>query len=147
MKIALACSAGGHLTEIQQLEKVYQKFNHFFLTFEREDSKELEGKVYFISDPKRNPLKILKNIVQSLQIFFKERPDVVITTGAGVAVPFCYIAKMGGKQIIYIESFCRIEEPSLTGRILYGIADLFLVQWEELLGKYGSKAKFWGQLL
>jgi len=147
MKIALACSAGGHLTEMQQLEDVYKKFSHFFITFEREDSKELGKKGYFIIDPKRNPIKLLKNIAQGFKIFLRERPDVVITTGAGVVVPFCYITKLFGKKVIYIESFCRIEEPSLTGRMMYSIADLFFVQWEELLEKYGNKARFCGRLL
>jgi UDP-N-acetylglucosamine:LPS N-acetylglucosamine transferase len=146
MKIALACSAGGHLTEMQQLEKAYKNHSHFFVTFRREDSRELE-RAHFVADPRRNPLKILKNIAQSLAVFLKERPDIVITTGAGVAVPFCFIAKIFGKRIIYIESFCRVSEPSLTGKLLYPIADLFLVQWEELLAKYGKKAKFLGRLL
>jgi len=146
MKIALVCSAGGHLTEMQQLEKAYKGFRHFFVTFEREDSRELEN-VRLVADPKRSPVKLVKNFFQSLGIFLGEKPDVVITTGAGMAVPFCCIAKLFGKKVIYIESFCRIEEPSLTGKVLYRVADIFLVQWEELLGKYGGKARFWGRLL
>lgn len=146
MKIALVCSAGGHLTEMKQLEGVYSRFKHFFVTFEREDSRDLEN-AYFITDPKRSPGKAVKNFFQSLRIFWKERPDVVISTGAGVAVPFCLISKIGGKKVVYIESFCRVEQPSFTGRIIYWIADLFLVQWEDLVGKYGSKARFWGRLL
>lgn len=146
MKIALACSAGGHLTEIRQLERAYKGFEHFFVTFRREDSAELKN-AYFLTDPKRSPLKIVKNVAQSIRAFLRERPDVVITTGAGVVVAFCFLSKLFGKKVIYIESFCRVEEPSLTGRMLYWIADLFLVQWEELLEKYGGKAKFWGRLL
>ncbi len=147
MKIALACSAGGHLTEMQQLEEVYSRFDHFFLTFEREDSRGLPGKVRFVADPKRSPLKLAKNLLQSLKAFLQERPDIVITTGAGVVVPFCFLAKFFRKKIFYIESFCRTEEPSSTGRMLYPIADVFLVQWKDLLGKYGSKAEYWGRLV
>lgn len=147
MKLALLCSAGGHLTEMLQIENAYKKHDHFFVTFEREDSKALSGRVYFVNDPKRNPFKVLKNVFQSFALLVRERPEVVITTGAGMAVPFCYLAKLFGKKVVYIESFCRIEQPSLTGKMLYGIADLFLVQWEDLLEKYGKKACYWGKLL
>lgn len=146
MKIALACSAGGHLTEIRQLEEAYSRHKHFFVTFKRDDSIELRN-AHYIEDPKRSLLKLAKNIAQSLVVFLRERPDVVMTTGAGVAVPFCYIAKIFGKKIIYLESYCRIERPSITGRALYRISDVFLVQWEELLEKYGGKARYWGRLL
>ena len=73
----------------------------------------------------------------------KEKPDVVITTGALVAFPICLIAKIFGKHIIYIESFARVNSRSLTGRLLYPISDLFLVQWEEML-KFYPKAKYVG---
>jgi len=147
MNIGLVCSAGGHLTEILQLRDAYEEFDHFFLTFKRQDSSELPGRVYYVSDPKRNPFSLVKNVLHSMRVFFRERPDVVITTGAGVAVPFCVLARLWGKQVVYIESFCRIEKPSLTGRLLYPIATLFLVQWESLLKQYGSKARFWGTLI
>lgn len=147
MKIALACSAGGHLTEIRQLEPLYRKRRHFFVTFRRDDSKELGEKAYFLDDPKRSPARALRNVLQSIRVFLRERPDMVITTGAGVAVPFSIISKLFRKRVVYIESYCRIRQPSLTGRLLYPFADLFLVQWEELLQEYGPKARCWGRLL
>ncbi len=142
MKICLACSAGGHLTEVLQLALVYKKYDHFFITFKRKDSEDLSKteRVYFITDPKRNIIKLLKNIKESITILLREKPDVIITTGAGVVIPTCYIAKILGKKIIFIESFCRIFEKSFTGRLIYPIAGLFLIQWKELSGKYGRKA-------
>ncbi|MFH1225498.1 MAG: PssD/Cps14F family polysaccharide biosynthesis glycosyltransferase [Candidatus Diapherotrites archaeon] len=134
MKICLACSGGGHLSELMQLEEFYRGREHFFLTFRRPNSESLAKSgemVHFVSDPGRNPLKLAANIVQSLRIFLKERPDMVLTTGAGVAVPISYIAKLFGKKVVYIESFCRVDSASLCGRIMYPISDLFLVQWEE----------------
>lgn len=146
MKVALACSAGGHLTELLQIKDSVAGSDSFFLTFRREDSKSLPktGRTHFLIDPKRNPLKFLYNLAQSIRVFVRERPDVVITTGAGVVIPFCYLAKLFRKRIIYLESFCRIKEPSATGRALYPIADLFLVQWPSLLKYYGPKAKYVG---
>jgi len=142
MKLCLVCSAGGHLVELQQLSKIYKDREHFFMTFKRHDSEYISKneRVYFIKDPERNPVSLAINFLQSLYILLKERPDAVITTGAGVAVIPCYIAKLLGKKVIYIESLCRISEPSLSGEIVYRIADLFLVQWAQLKSKYGDKA-------
>ena len=145
MKICLACSSGGHLTELLQMEDAYRDYRHFFLTFRRKDSEELAKKerVHFVADPKRNPLGFAVNFLQSLGVFLTERPDAVISTGAGVAVPMCYIAKLFGKKVIFFESFCRIEKPSLSAKLVYPIADLFFVQWQGMK-KFYPKAKLGG---
>jgi UDP-N-acetylglucosamine:LPS N-acetylglucosamine transferase len=149
-KLCLACSAGGHLTEMKQIAKCYSKYSHFFLTFKRIDTEDLvdKEKVYFIQDPANNPIKLFKNLIQTIGVMRKEKPDVIITTGAGVAIPACYLGKLFfGSKVIYLESFARIREPSLTGKILYPVSDVFLVQWSELLEYYGEKAEFWGAII
>ena len=145
MKICLACSGGGHLSELMQLRDFYRKREHFFLTFRRPNSDELakNEKTYFVTDPKRNPFALVLNFFQSIGIFMKEKPDVVLTTGAGVAFPIALISKLAGKKVIYIESFCRITEPSLSGKVFYHISDLFLVQWPEMK-KFFPKARYYG---
>ncbi|MFH1545287.1 MAG: PssD/Cps14F family polysaccharide biosynthesis glycosyltransferase [archaeon] len=147
MKLCLACSAGGHLSEMSQLREIYLKHNHFFITFKRNDSIELMRKenVFFVIDPKRNPLLFLINFFQTLRIFLREKPDAIISTGAGVAIAVCLIGKIFGKRVAFIESYCRIKEPSLSGKIIYRLkgADLFLVQWKENL-KFFPKAKYYG---
>ena len=147
LKICLACSAGGHLRELTQLLGAVEGHDTFFLTFRREDSEELDGRVYFVSDPKRDPLKLLKNVIQSARVILKERPDVVMTTGAGVAVPACYLGKLLGAKVVYIESLTRIDRSSLSGRAVYPIADLFFVQWRSLLSEYGKKAQYGGAVI
>ncbi len=138
MKLCLAASGGGHLKEMTFLEPLYKKYEHFFVTFKRPNSITLakKEKVYFVVDPMRNPIKLVKNIIQSIKIFFKERPDIIISTGAGVTVPICYLGKLLGSKIIFIESFCRVDSPAFSGRIVYPIADLFIVQWKKLLEFY-----------
>ena len=81
MKICLACSGGGHLSELMQLRDFYRKREHFFLTFRRPNSDELakNEKTYFVTDPKRNPFALVLNFFQSLKVFMKEKPDVVLT--------------------------------------------------------------------
>ncbi|MFA5358085.1 MAG: PssD/Cps14F family polysaccharide biosynthesis glycosyltransferase [archaeon] len=147
VKVCLAASAGGHLKEILQLEKYYSKKKHYFVTFRRADGISLakKEKVYFVECPSRNPAKFLKNFSQSLKIFFKEKPDIIISTGADGAFATCLIAKLSGKKVIYIESFCRPSNPSITGKLVYPFADLFIYQWKEV-GKHYPKGKFGGSI-
>jgi len=150
MKICIACSGGGHLTEILQIRDSYESYSHFYITFKRENSLELSRNknVYFVEDPEKSVKKIFKCGFQTIPILIKEKPDIVISTGAGVAIPSCILAKiLFRSKIIFIESFCRIDSASMSGKILYHISDLFFVQWKKLLKKYGDKAMYKGAVI
>ena len=69
-------------------------------------------------------------------MFLKFKPDVIVTTGAHTCVAMCYIAKIFRKKVIYIESFANIETKTLTGKLIYPIADKFIVQWKSMLKLY-----------
>ena len=146
MKIALVCSSGGHLRELMAVKDAIKGYKHFWVTFKSPITKmTLKGeKFYLVDDPRRNLLKFIPLFFKSLNILLKEKPDVVITTGAGVAIPFYLAAKLFGKKLVFIESFARTEMPSATGRVLYPFADLFLVQWKKNLKYYGENAKYVG---
>jgi len=148
MKVCIACSAGGHLTEAMQLQKAWSERKHFFVSDKRSNALELSKKsrVYFVECPRRNPLKLFANFFQSLKVFLKEKPDIVISTGADTAIATCLIAKAFGKKVIFVESLARISSPSLSGKIMYPIADLFFVQWRQNL-KFFPKAVFAGSVL
>jgi len=110
----------------------------YFLNF---DEKVLKSKIML-------KIMLVKTILNAVKILIKEKPDVIISTGGGdIAVPFCYIGKVLGAKVIFIESLSRITTASAGGRFVYPIADLFLVQWESLLKKYGNKAKYWGKVI
>ena len=70
------------------------------------------------------------------RILKKEKPDVVITTGALIAYPFCLLERMRHGKVIYIESFARVKEPSLSGKLIHKHADLFIVQREDMLAYF-----------
>ena len=91
-------------------------------------------------------LNIIIVAIQSLKIIVKERPNIIVSTGADVTIPICYLGKFLNVKIFFIESFSRVNDLSPTGKIVYPIADLFLVQWKRLTKKY-SKAKYWGSVL
>jgi beta-1,4-N-acetylglucosaminyltransferase len=150
MKICISCSAGGHLIEALQIKKAYENYDHFFITFRQEGViDELGGsKIYFLTDTKRNPIAFLKCVFETFNILMKERPKAIISTGAGVAIPSIIIGKLFFRcKIIFIESFTRIHEPSLSGKISYYFSDLFFVQWKQLLKKYGKKAIYRGAVV
>jgi len=132
-KVCLACSAGGHLTELLQLEQAWKEKPHYFVSDHRLNAIDLSKRenVYFVSCPRRNPLKLVLNFFQSIRILIKENPAAIISTGADTAIPTCLLAKLFGKKVIFIESFCRIKEPSLSGKIMYRFSDKFFVQWEQ----------------
>jgi len=138
IKICLTFSAGGHRYQMLQLEKLYKKHDHYFLTFRERTTKDLRKKArtYFVTNQERSIYKTIKSFFESLNVFLKEMPDVVISTGAGVTLPTCFFAKLFGKKVVYIESFSRITEPSLAGKIAYHFSDLFIVQWKPLMKHY-----------
>jgi len=135
------------LQEMLQLKPFYSRFDHFFVTFKRADTESLSRheKVLFVERPARNPIATIRCTWQSLRILQKENPDVVIATGADVSVPVCVWAKLFGKKVIFIESFCRPIRPGISGRIVYPFADLFIYQWKEL-EKYYKRGKFGGSI-
>lgn len=150
MKICLACSPGGHLSQMQRLMPAFEGNEYFFVTHRSEYSRHLEN-AYFIGYKEgyiRERITWLKTIFIALRILLKERPDVVVSTGGGeIAIPFCYAGKLLGARIIFIETLARVTTRSAAGRLIYPIADLFLVQWESLLKQYGKKAQHWGNVI
>ena len=142
LKICLTCSAGGHLTELLQLSPAWAGMKVFYVTDRRAKITGIHEreKVYFVRVPRRNPIHLTQNIVQSFRIFLMEKPDVLISTGADVSIPLLLIGKLFGKKIVFIESFCRIDEPSLSAKIMYGFSDLFYVQWPKMK-KFFPKAR------
>ena len=150
MKICLACSPGGHLTQMQRLMPAFEGKDYFFVTFKSDYSRHLE-RAYLIEYKLgyiRERLTWLKTIFVAFRILLKERPDVVISTGGGeIAIPFCYLSKLLGAKVVFIETLARITTRSAAGKLIYPLADLFLVQWETLLEKYGKKAQYWGSVI
>lgn len=151
-KVLFVSSTGGHLNELLQLEPLFKKYKSYLVTEKTETTRSLKVKsikniYYLIHCTRHRPIsyffKAIINVFKSIYLFFKIRPDVIITTGAHTCVPLCYIGKLFRKKIIYIETFANIETKTLTGRLVYKIADLFIVQWENMLKLY-PKAVYGG---
>ncbi len=146
-KVCITCSAGGHWFEALKATALLEA-DCFYLTYYNARLAETakEKKIYFVTKNKRNPVLFFVNAWQSLRILLRERPAVILSTGADVTIPTCLIGKLLGAKLIYIESGGNIYTPTLSGRIMYPVADLFLVQWEPLL-KFFPKATLGGPLV
>jgi beta-1,4-N-acetylglucosaminyltransferase len=147
--IALVCSSGGHLAQLLPLRPWWSTRRRFWVSFDKPDARaELRGeRRYWCHYPtNRNLWNLLRNTILALRICFKERPQLIVSTGAGVAVPFFYVGKLVGARTVYIEVVDRIERATVTGRLVRPVTDLFLVQWEEQLGLY-PRSRLVGRLL
>lgn len=137
MKICFAASSGGHLEQLMMLYPMMKKNESFILTEKTNyqfNSKDI--KHYDVIQINRREFtfffKFIILFVQTLIILLREKPDVVISTGALATVPMCLLAKLFKKKLIFIESFSKITSPTITGKLMYKYADLFLVQWEDM---------------
>lgn len=139
MKVCLVGSSGGHLTHLYMLKPFWQNKDRFWVTFDKEDARsKLKGeKMYGCHYPTNRNLKnLIKNTFLAIKVLRKERPDVIISSGAAVAVPFFYIGKLMGAKTVYIEVFDRYDKSTLTGKLVYPITDCFIVEWEEMKKVY-----------
>jgi UDP-N-acetylglucosamine:LPS N-acetylglucosamine transferase len=146
--IAVISSSGGHLTEAMETASLLGGYGVFYVTSKLPHiGGTLEGKDhYFVRDPHVSIAGYIINAVQSLVILIRKNPRFIISTGAGIAVPMCFIGKALGAKIIFIETGARVTTPSRTGRLIYNIADLFVIQ-REGLRKYYPRAVYGGSLL
>ena len=139
-KICIPSSSGGHLTHMWLLRPVLDKAaDRFWVTFDKEDANSLlEGeRVYHCYYPtNRNIPNLVKNTALAWKVLRRERPDLIISSGAAVAVPFFLLGKILGAKCVYVEVFDRVGKTTMTGKMLNGVADLFVVQWPEQLKVY-----------
>ena len=138
-KVCFAASSGGHYEQLLMLKPLIEKYDSFILTERTDYSCDVQGeKVYFIP-------RMIINLFKTIQIYIKERPDVVICTGVLAMIPMCLIAKLFKKKLIYIESFAKVTSGTETGKLMYKFADKFYVQWEQMLDVYPN-ATFKGSI-
>ena len=145
-RILFISSTGGHLTELLQLKDMFRSCDFHIITERTEANLWLEdayGKErvdWLIYGTKSHLFtylfKFAWNCVKSLYLYWKIRPEYVVTTGTHTAVPMCRIVHRHGGKVIWIETFANATTPTRAGKMIYPIADLFLVQWESMKQVY-----------
>lgn len=130
-KIAIVTSKGGHLYQIMRLKHWWNKYDRFFVTLPGLDSESVleNERVYFGFSPEtRSITNAMRHLFQAVSILRRERPTIMVSSGAGIAAPYFLVAKCLGIRTIFIEVFDRVDHPSLTGRLVRPIADFILIQ-------------------
>lgn len=133
MKVGIISSCGGHLTEVRALAAAYAPYEHFYVLNDRVLlAPDMVGKTYFISHSERD-WKFFLNLWEAFRILRRERPHVLLSTGAGCIVPFALVGRfLFGCRVIFVETITRVTSPSLTARIMYWLAQDFFYQWPDL---------------
>ena len=146
-KVLFISSTGGHFNELMQLRPIFKKYDYTIITEKDEANKNLKSRykhrIYFL--PYGTRAKMYTYIFKYLYLCLKTVPKVIVTTGTHTAGPMCYLGKIFGSKIVYIETFANRNKKTATGRLVYPIADLFIVQWEEMLEIY-PKAVYGGSI-
>ncbi len=152
-KVLFISSTGGHFNELMQLKPLMEEYDYHIITEKTKTNSNLKEKYgkdkvdFLVYGTKKNLFayffKFAWNWIKSLYFLFKLRPDVLVTTGTHTAVPMCYLSKLFRTKVIYIETFANRTTPTVAGRLIYPVADTFVVQWENMLQFY-PKAVCWG---
>ena len=149
-KVLFISSTGGHLSELLKLEPIFKENDYYIIT-EKDKSTEYlkekyKDKILYLPYCTRSKLFsyffiYFFLIIKSIYLFVKIKPDVIVTTGTHTVVPMCYIGRVMKRKIVYIETMANINQKTLTGKIIYPIANLFIVQWKNML-KFYPKAVY-----
>ena len=148
-RILLVCSPGGHLLQMLTLEQAWKEgFERTWVTLPGPDVDHLlSGEEVVLANGPTN--RSLKNLLRNLRLAWRTLrqydPEVILSTGAALAVPFFLLGKLSGRRLVYVESLTRIEGLSLSGRLVYPLADVFFVQWPEAVRR--KRLRFEGSVL
>jgi len=168
VKVCLVATHGGHLSELLNLLPAFEGHDIMLVTHPSSRDNDIRriGKAYFtpcgftsIGIFSRFMFKntalmwlflgfsIASIFPWVLHILLKEKPGVIVSTGAEIAIPFFLLSRLLRIRTIYIEGIARVVSASRTSKILYPFSDVFFVQWQELLAQYGPKAEYGGSVL
>lgn len=140
--LLLVCSSGGHLLQLHALREAWEPFERVWVTFDKTDAAVLlrgERVIHAHGPTNRNIPNALRNLRLAARVIARERPAAILTTGAGVAVPFAWVGRARGVPTIYVESLTRMNELSLSARMIAPVADRMYAQWPDLAEKRGLR--------
>ena len=139
-RVLLVCSGGGHLSQLQQLEPWWSRHDRVWVTFEMPGATVLDGeRTYTAYSPTtRNLVNLVRNQRLAWRVIRRERPDLIVSTGAGVALPFFLAGRALRIPCAFLEVYDRVNSRTLTGRLCKPLSTRFLLQWESQRELYGS---------
>ena len=142
-KVLFISSTGGHLKELMKLEPLFKNYDYSIITEKDIATEKLKERyrVYYVPYSTRSKIisyffKYTFVILKSIILFIRIKPDAIVSTGTHTAIPICFLGKVFNKKIVYIETYANITRKTLTGKMIYPISDLFIVQWNEMKKLY-----------
>lgn len=137
LKVCFCSSSGGHFEQLMMLKPLMDEYDSYIITEKigydvRVDDIPVKYVLQINRTDKLFVFKFLFNIIKSFGIIITNRPNLIISTGALASVPIMIWTKIFGGKVIYIESFAKIDNPTISGKISYKFADQFYVQWENM---------------
>jgi UDP-N-acetylglucosamine:LPS N-acetylglucosamine transferase len=147
-EVLLVCSPGGHLMQMFALRTAWADLRRTWVTLAAADTRTLlasENHIFAHGPTNRSLKNLVRNMLLAIRVVRAKRPDAVLSTGAGLAVPFFIAGKLYGARLVYVESLTRVHGPSLSGRLVYPLSDHFFVQWPE--ARTRGRMRFAGRLL
>jgi len=147
VKVCIVSSCGGHLTEVRRLRPAYEKYAYFYVLNDKAIlPPDMQGRTYFIAHSERDR-KFFLNLWEAFRILRRERPDVILSAGAGPAVPFAIVGRIFFRtRVVFVETIASIHTATLTGKIMYRLAQRFFYQWKSLAGFF-PKGEYGGPLI
>jgi beta-1,4-N-acetylglucosaminyltransferase len=148
-KVLYVTYGGGHFVELCDISEAFNGFKKSLVIYKGNENIQTDifDKIYAIAHPLHSLIGPISIFFTAAKILFIEKPDVIVSSGSEVTIPFFYIAKMFRIKLIYLESGIQIYNPSITGRAVNPITDLFLVQSKFITGRYIRKAIYAGSLI
>lgn len=146
--LLLVSSPGGHIQDLLSLEPAWRGFERTWVTTPASDVEQvLRGERYDLAHgpTNRSFTKLIRNFPAAFSILRRRKPDVIVSTGAALAIPFFVLGKLTGRRLIYVECLARVDSLSVSGRAVYWLADAFFVQWPKL-ARY-KRARYEGSVL
>lgn len=146
----LVCSPGGHLLQMLSLKPSWEDLDTAWVTLPGADAEHLLTglDVTLASGPTNRSLpNLVRNLALAWRLVRRRRPDVILSTGAALAVPFFLIGRLHGIRLVYVESLTRTRALSLSGKMVYPLASAFFVQWPGAAGPRRRRARHAGNLL
>jgi UDP-N-acetylglucosamine:LPS N-acetylglucosamine transferase len=138
-RVLLVGSSGGHLTQLWALRGWWENHDRTWVTFDTPDATSLligERTTWAFHPTTRNVPNLVRNAALAWRVLRRERPEVIVSTGAGVALPFFVLGRLLGATTVYVEVFDRIDSATLTGRLCRPFTSLMCVQWDEQASLY-----------
>lgn len=140
-RILAIASGGGHWEQLLRLRPAFDGHDLAFVTVNRAYASDVEPhRFHAVDDATRwNKLKLIRMAFQLLWIVLRERPDVIVSTGAAPGYIGIRLGKLLGARTVWIDSIANVEELSMSGKRIGKHADMWLTQWAHLAGPEGPQ--------